>query len=70
MTEKERKILEDANVLLRPMPELTAIVRCKDCKYHEKSICHNPWVTLPDCVEPIKTADWFFCADGERREDG
>ena len=36
--------------------EFVQVVRCKDCKWHEKA----------DCV--WNDAEWF-CADGERRED-
>lgn len=46
---------------------LVEVVRCKDCKHHEDEspgmvYCHNlvgGWVR-----------EDFFCADGERRDDG
>lgn len=46
------------NVYGIPIEEL---VRCKDCKWHEKNGCEylNLWMMHMD--------DWF-CADGERKE--
>ena len=44
------------------------IVRCGECKWHEKGECHSPWIKLPDFVDPIKTANFWYCYDGERRE--
>ena len=52
------------------VPDLVAVVRCKDCKHWDRddteecdnsdSVCfHNGW------CEP----DWF-CADGEEKEGG
>ena len=38
------------------------LVRCKDCKHWEKSTGHCPY-------NSIFTADDWFCADGERRDD-
>ena len=51
-----------------PTIEAEPIVRCKDCKHHIQSECRSPWLQLPDYIPPIKTADWFYCADGERRK--
>jgi len=36
------------------------LVRCRECKHRKDSI------QCPLCSEGIKTADDWFCADGER----
>ena len=54
------------NFTLEPVGEL---IRCGECKYHEKSECHSPWIKLPDFIDPIKTANWWYCADGERKDE-
>lgn len=38
------------------------IIRCKDCKKREHCRTTNTWAVAP--------SDNWFCADGERREDG
>jgi len=45
--------------------DVVPVVRCEDCK-------HSAWDALGKCYwckGKERTAD-FFCADGERREDG
>ncbi len=42
------------------------IVRCKDCKHREQYQCNHIMLGNTKCGV---TDDWF-CADGERREDG
>ena len=43
------------------------LVRCKDCKHHGDE--ENGMVYCPNIVGGWVEDDWF-CADGERREDG
>ena len=50
--------------------DLVEVIRCKDCKHYRKSDARHPdceWCKRLICgtVKPD-----FFCADGERREDG
>ena len=57
-----------------PIADVAEVVRCKDCVY---AIPYNERWTLPkknNCLwcklyEDIRTPCWF-CADGERRDDG
>lgn len=47
------------------------IVRCGECKYHEKGECHNSrygdgWANYP----PPQVYDEYFCKDGERNDEG
>lgn len=57
---KDRKI--DANDIMRfPRVDAMPVVRCKDCKKRDVCRTSNIWAT--------PTADDWFCADGERRED-
>ena len=45
--------------------DVVEVVRCKECE-------HSSWDELGKCYwckGKERTADWF-CADGERREDG
>ena len=47
-------LVDDAIALLKEQPQ---IVRCKDCKYWEKSTGHCPY-------NNIFTVDDWFCSDG------
>lgn len=59
---------ERTNVLQRkhPMQFPEAVVRCKDCKWHEDEELGMVW--CPNEIGNWVKDDWF-CADGERRED-
>ena len=61
-------------------PEVDAVpvVRCKDCKWYEISELnrdgtddkrHKPSVCVISTYAKPRPAEWY-CADGERREDG
>ena len=50
-----------------PIGKWTEIVRCKDCKHYRDE--EPGMVYCPNIVGGWVEADWF-CADGERREDG
>lgn len=41
------------------------VVRCKECRFNFDGFCDSEGVTSNALVEP----DWF-CADGERKNDG
>ena len=44
------------------------LVRCKDCKHRYDSI-GGSFCSYGTCVDCVVDSD-FFCADGERKEDG
>lgn len=48
-----------------PTADVVEVVPCKDCKWN-KSTPHNPICSNDDMPKDVG----FFCADGERREDG
>ena len=48
-----------------PTADVVEVVRCEDCKWN-KSTPHNPICVDDDCPKDVG----YFCADGERREDG
>jgi len=47
--------------------DIVEVVRCKDCKHHYGECLRSVYC-------PSKIGGWvredFFCADGERRDDG
>ena len=45
--------------------DVVEVVQCKNCKWN-KSTLHNPICSNDDMPKDVG----FFCADGERREDG
>lgn len=45
------------------------LVRCKDCIHYENGFCYNP-NTYDDEKTRGNTIPNWYCADGERREDG
>lgn len=49
-----------------PSVDAVPVVRCKDCKHRDKYECN--YISLGDTKCGV-TDDWF-CADGERRDDG
>ena len=57
-----------------PTIDAVPVVRCKDCKYRTSDNKFG-WVCDNDSADPYDTGrmpeddDWF-CADGERRDDG
>ena len=67
---------KEVSELVKSIPE--SVVRCKDCKWFEIAQLkhdgtddkrHNPSVCVRGAYAKPRKADWF-CADGERREDG
>ena len=45
---------------VKPKPDMVAVVRCKDCKYHNNLRCHmNP---------AFEWTEDDFCSYGERKE--
>ena len=69
----ERKLKRDAIAVLKEQPQ---IVRCKDCKYYNKSghFCKSSKLMNKTADAMVHTYgmdvydDWF-CADGEREKD-
>lgn len=72
MVDKERydRLVENSLIISKALNEyqtadFVKVVRCKDCE-------HSSWDELGKCYwckGKERTAD-FFCADGERRDDG
>lgn len=58
------------------LPDLVAVVRCRDCKHYVKSIWHLPGTGNLCYVcnywgdGPARVAPDAFCSWGERRADG
>ena len=51
--------------------EADEIVRCKDCKYGEKPPTFRYYPNLTWCIKyKLSHDDDWFCADGERKDDG
>lgn len=47
--------------IVKPKPDIVVVVRCKDCKYHNKPVCPmRPMFNL--------TKDDDFCSYGEQKE--
>ena len=59
------------DAVLSAFPPIDAVpaVRCKDCRHSkEDTIFGGRWCQKPGSVKVVK--DEFFCADGERKDDG
>lgn len=52
-----------------PIADVVEVVRCKDCKHYENGFCYNP-NTYDDEKTRGNTIPGWFCADGERMNDG
>ena len=66
-TEKGEKMARyiDADVLKDKITDI-----CKDCKHFHDGIYNvEYWMECDECRIALSSDDWF-CADGERREDG
>lgn len=73
--------LEDENEYVGKKLDLVEVVRCKDCKYRVVNEHYGKKGYLPikamcdlDTADPFSLGrcaeeDYWFCADGERRED-
>lgn len=59
-------IVSECAEIIRDLPP-AHLVRCRDCKHHEDE--EPGMVYCPDQVGGWVRDD-FFCADGERRDDG
>lgn len=73
--EESRKILvEFADDLLAELKERIEVVKCKDCKWWQKTDNYDGVFGCCEHIEmlidkPIFVNKDFFCADGERREE-
>lgn len=66
----EVHVKEIAEAIIQQLVEggtLVEVVRCRDCKHHEDE--EPGMVYCPNQVGGWVSDD-FFCADGERRDDG
>lgn len=54
-----------------PTADVVEVVRCKECKYFVKGILLGTcYKVVSVCGDEIETNPDWFCADGERRDDG
>lgn len=68
-----------AGEIVHDLRQLEQVVRCKDCKHKPSGSGVNHDIEFPDEICPCQCEDYwyswmpkddFFCAWGERREDG
>ena len=56
-----------------PTIDAVPVVRCKDCKWFDKQrrVCHDPrYGDGYANYQPPNTNDEYWCADGERKDNG
>lgn len=64
--DKRAKTTMLLNYMLQKEREQPQIVRCKECKY---SLSNSRFCAYPHKKNNIQPCDWF-CADGERKDNG
>ena len=52
-----------------PTVDAVPVVRCGNCKHYKEGFCYNPNTYDDEKTCGNTAADWF-CAEGERRDDG
>ena len=53
-----------------PAVDAVEVVRCRECRYYNTTGCSDGFGWCEDAVVSTGVSDDWYCANGQRREDG